>query len=40
LLQNMQDNIRELEHVTESLQVELKNKENVFEILKKENTEL
>lgn len=36
----MQDNIRELEHVTESLQVELKNKENVFEILKKENTEL
>lgn len=40
MLQNMQDNIRELEHVTESLQVELKNKENVFEILKKENTEL
>lgn len=36
----MQENIRELEHVTESLQQELQNKENVFEVLKKENKEL
>lgn len=33
----MQENIRELENVTESLQNELQNKENVFEELKKEN---
>ena len=36
----MQENIRELERVTESLQSELHNKETVFEVLKKENTEL
>ncbi len=36
----MQDNIKELEHVTESLQQELQNKETVFEVLKKENKEL
>ena len=40
LLQNMQDNIKELEQVTESLQSELQNKEEVFEVLKKENREL
>lgn len=36
----MQDNIKELEHVTESLQTELQNKETVFEVLKKENKDL
>ena len=36
----MQDNIKELEKVTESLQAELQNKETVFEVLKKENKEL
>lgn len=36
----MQDNIKELEQVTESLQNELQNKEEVFEVLKRENREL
>jgi len=36
----MQDNIKELEKVTESLQAELQNKERVFEVLKKDNKEL
>ena len=36
----MQENIKELEHVTENLQTELHNKETVFEVLKKENKEL
>ena len=36
----MQDNIKELEQVTEGLQAELQNKEEIFEQLKKENKEL
>ena len=36
----MQNNIKELENVTESLQNELQNKEEVFEVLKKEKKEL
>ena len=40
LLSNMQENIRELEQVTEGLQNELQNKEAIFEQLKKENKEL
>jgi len=36
----MQDNIKELEQVTESLQSELHNKEEVFEVLKRENRDL
>ena len=40
LLQNMQDNIKELEQVTEGLQQELQHKESVFDLLKKENKEL
>ena len=36
----MQENIRELEQVTEGLQAELQNKEAIFESLKKENKEL
>ena len=36
----MQENIRELEQVTEGLQSELQHKENVFNMLKKENEEL
>ena len=36
----MQENIKELEQVTEGLQAELHNKEEVFESLKKENKEL
>ena len=40
LLRNMQSNIRELEQVTEGLQAELKHKEGVFELLKKENESL
>ena len=36
----MQDNIKELETVTESLQSELQNKEEVFEVLKRENKDL
>lgn len=34
---SMQENIRELEQVTEGLQSELQHKENVFGMLKKEN---
>ena len=37
---SMQDNIRELEQVTEGLKNELTHKEGVFKILKKENEEL
>ena len=37
LLQSMQDNIRELEQVTEGLQAELQHKETVFDMLKKDN---
>lgn len=37
---SMQDNIRELEQVTEGLQNELTHKEGVFNMLKKENEEL
>lgn len=37
---SMQENIRELEQVTEGLQGELQHKENVFAMLKKENEEL
>ena len=40
MLTNMQNNIKELENVTESLQNELQNKEEVFEVLKKEKKEL
>jgi len=40
LVFSMQENIRELEQVTEGLQGELQHKENVFVILKKENEEL
>lgn len=40
LVTSMQDNIRELEQVTEGLQNELIHKENVFILLKKENEEL
>lgn len=40
LVLSMQDNIRELEQVTEGLQSELQHKENVFAMLKKENEEL
>ena len=36
----MQNNIKELENVTESLQNELQNKEEVFEVLKKEKRDL
>ena len=36
----MQENIKELENVTEGLQNELQNKESVFEVLKRENNEL
>lgn len=36
----MQNNIKELETVTESLQFELQNKETFFEILKKEKKDL
>ena len=36
----MQDNIKELEQVTEGLQNELSHKESVFELLKKENKDL
>ena len=36
----MQDNIKELETVTEGLQNELHHKEGVFELLKKENKDL
>ena len=36
----MQDNIKELEQVTEGLQNELQHKESVFELLKKENKDL
>ena len=36
----MQENIKELESVTEGLQNELQNKESVFEVLKRENNEL
>ena len=36
----MQDNIKELETVTEGLQNELQHKEGVFELLKKENKDL
>jgi hypothetical protein len=40
LVTSMQENIRELEQVTEGLQSELLHKENVFGMLKKENEEL
>ena len=40
LLVEMQENIKELENVTEGLQNELQNKESVFEVLKRENNEL
>ena len=36
----MQENIRELEQVTEGLQSELQHKETVFAMLKKENEEM
>ena len=36
----MQDNIKELETVTEGLQNELSHKESVFELLKQENKDL
>lgn len=39
-MKSMQSNIRELEQVTEGLQSELKHKEGVFELLKKENESL
>jgi|688.fasta_scaffold1503855_1 hypothetical protein len=40
LVMSIQDNIRELEQVTEGLQNELTHKEGVFNMLKKENEEL
>jgi hypothetical protein len=40
LVTSMQENIRELEQVTEGLQNELLHKEGVFAMLKKENDEL
>jgi len=40
LIASMQENIRELEQVTEGLQNELIHKENVFAMLKKDNEEL
>lgn len=40
LLMSMQENIKELEQVTEGLQSELQHKEGVFELLKKENKDL
>ena len=40
LLMSMQENIKELEQVTEGFQSELQHKEGVFELLKKENKDL
>ena len=40
MLANMQDNIRDLEAVTEGLQGELQQKDNVFRMLKRENEDL